>query len=194
MTVEPEGISRHRTNAPNRVYYFDIGTGIWQGTATFRVTSWRRFMDSRAGLTNKVLVTAMHVIERLTGALRQHSTIVAKPNEGDFGVAHNVVRLSKFGVTMYLLEEQYVLDGNGIGVVVHGHERLGFVPGLFTRTFTYSAEIRDGGMAATYQMPLLGASWIGNYQVAADRQSISAELVCDWGRATEDTRRISAPA
>ncbi|QES51889.1 hypothetical protein DEJ50_32625 [Streptomyces venezuelae] len=185
---------RHRTTAPNHVYYFDIGAGIWQGKATFRVTSWRRLMRSRIGFTNKLLVTTMHIIERLTGAPRQDSTIVAKPNVGEFGRADNVLRISKFGLTVYLLDEQYVLESNGTGVTVHGKERLGPVPGLLTRTFTYSAEIRDEGMAATYRMPLLGALWIADYQVAADRQSVFAELVCDWGKATEETHRVSAPS
>lgn len=193
VTMEPEGIPRHRTNAPNHVYYFDIGTGTWHGKATFRVTSWRGLMRSRIGLTYKLLATAMHTVERLTGAPRQSSTIVPKPDEGEFGVADNVVRISKFGATLYLLKERYVLDSNGTGVVVHGNERLGPVPGLLTRTFDYSAEIRDEGMAATYQMPLLGAPWVANYQVAADRQSLFAELLCDWGRATEETRRVGAP-
>lgn len=49
-------------------------------------------------------------------------------------------------------------------------------------------------MAATYSMPLLGALWSADFQVAADRQSLFAELLCDWGRATEETRRVSAPA
>ncbi|MFF8381871.1 hypothetical protein ACF07V_37925 [Streptomyces sp. NPDC015661] len=194
MTMEPEGIPRHRTNAPHHVSYFDIGTGTWQGTAAFRVTSWRRLMRSRIGWTNKLLVTAMHTIELLTGAPRQDSNIVAKPDEGEFGRADNVVRISKFGVTLYLLEEQYVLASNGTGVTVNGHERLGPVPGLRTRTFTHSAEVRDEGMAATYRMPLLGTPWTGNHQVAPDRRSIFAELPCDWGRATEDTRRVGAPA
>ncbi|MEV5969756.1 hypothetical protein [Streptomyces sp. NPDC051921] len=194
MTTEPEGITRHRTNAPNHVYYFDIGTGVWRGKATFRVTSWPRLMRSRIGLTNKLLATVMHVVELLTGAPEQESTIVAKPEEGEFGVADNVVKISKFGMSLYLLEEQYVLDSNGTGVVVHGKERLGPVPGVLTRTFTYSAEIRDEGMAATYRMPLLGSPWIANYQVATDRQSLFAELLCDWGRVTEETRRVGAPA
>ncbi|MEU9998410.1 hypothetical protein [Streptomyces sp. NPDC050848] len=194
VTMEPEGIPRHRTTAPNHVYYFDIGTGIWQGIATFRVTSWRRLMRSRIGLMNKLLATSMHVVERLTGVPRQESTIVAKPDVGEFGRADNVVRISKFGVTLYLLEEQYVLHSDGTGVTVNGDERLGPVPGLLTRTFTYSAEIRDEGMAATYRMPLLGALWIANYQVAPDRQSLFAELVCDWGRVTEDTRLVGPPA
>ncbi|CAM5651918.1 hypothetical protein SNARM312S_00015 [Streptomyces narbonensis] len=138
VTMEPEGIPRHLTNAPNRVYYFDIGTGTWHGKATFRVTSWRRLRRSRIGLTNKLLVTAMHVVERLTGAPKQESTIVAKPNEGEFGQDDNVVRISKFGVTLYLLEERYVLHSDGIGVTVLGDERLGPVPRLLTRSFTYS--------------------------------------------------------
>jgi hypothetical protein len=62
------------------------------------------------------------------------------------------------------------------------------------RTFTYSAEIRDEGMATPCRMPLLGIPRIANYQVAADRQSIFAELLCDWGRESEHTQRISVPA
>lgn len=192
--MEPEGIPRNRTTAPNHVYYFDIGTGTWRGKATFRVTDWRRLMSSRIGFTNKLLATAMHVIELLTGAPQQDSKITAKPDEGEFGEADNVLRISKFGVTLYLLEEQYVLASNGTGVNIRARERLGPVPGLFTRSFTYTAEISDEGRAATYHMPLLATPWIGKYRVAADRQSIFAELLCDWGRATEDTRRISAPA
>ncbi|MFF0748013.1 hypothetical protein [Streptomyces sp. NPDC004267] len=194
MTMEPEGIPRHRTNAPNHVYYFDIGTGIWHGKATFRVTSWHRLRQSRIGLRNKLFATAMHTVELLTGAPRQSSTIVAKPDEGEFGVAHNVVRISKFGVTLYLLKEEYVLESDGTGVTVNGNEQLGPLPGLFARKFTYSAVIRDEGTAATYHMPLLGTPWVANYQVSADRQSLFAELVCDWGRATEETHRVGAPA
>ncbi|MFF0558989.1 hypothetical protein [Streptomyces sp. NPDC004266] len=33
-----------------------------------------------------------------------------------------------------------------------------------------------------------------NYQVAADRRRVVAEWVCEWGTASEDTRRIGAPA
>ncbi|MFD7977414.1 hypothetical protein [Streptomyces sp. NPDC059071] len=194
MTTEHEGVPRNRTSAPNHVYYFDIGTGTWQGKATFRITSWRRLLRSRIGVTHKLLAIAMHVVELLVGPARQHSVIVAKPDEGEFGQADNVLTISKFGVTLYLLDEQYVLESNGTGVTVRAKERLGPVPGLLTRRFTYSAEISDGGMAATYRMPLLGALWIANYRVSPDRQSLFAELLCDWGRATEETGRVSAPA
>ncbi|MFB7512647.1 hypothetical protein [Streptomyces sp. NPDC056144] len=194
MTTQPEETPRQRTTAPNHVYYFDIGTGVWRGTASFRVTDWRLFLRSRIGLKNKLLAASMHAVERLTGMPRQESTIVAKPEVGEFGRADNVVRISKFGVTLYLLEEQYVLHRDGIGVTINGKEQLGPVPRLLTRTFTYTAQIRDEGMAATYQMPLLGADWTADYQVTPDRRSLSAVLVCAWGRAAEDTRLISKPA
>ncbi|MEU5216645.1 hypothetical protein AB0G79_10655 [Streptomyces sp. NPDC020807] len=181
-------------NAPNHVYYFDIGTGLWRGTASFRVTDWRRFLRSRIGLVNKLLVVSMHTVEAVTGVPRQSSTIVARPEVGEFGRADNVVRISKFGVTLYLLKEQYVLHKDGVGVTIHGNEQLGPVPHLLTRRFTYTAQIRDGGMAATYQMPLLGADWTADYQVSEDRKHLVAELLCDWGRATEDTRFMGKTA
>ncbi|ARZ72504.1 hypothetical protein SMD11_6928 [Streptomyces albireticuli] len=34
--------------APSHVYYFAVGTGVWRGTFTFRVTSWRRFLGPGA--------------------------------------------------------------------------------------------------------------------------------------------------
>lgn len=177
--------------APSHVYYFSVGAGTWQGTFTFHVTSWSRFRKARElGLKNQLLVIAMHMTQRITGGSRLDSTIVAKPSSGAFGEADNVVRLSKFGVTLYLLQERYVLDPDGSTVTVHAEERFGPLPKILTRTFTYPAEIRDAGMASTYHMPLLGAPWTANYQVGPDRRTLSGELVCDWARATERATRV----
>ncbi|MEU1676752.1 hypothetical protein ABZ752_32645 [Streptomyces roseifaciens] len=186
------------TTAPSHVYYFEVGAGAWRGTFTFRVTSWRRFLRAREiGAKNRLLVIALCVAQGLTGASRLDSTIVAKPREGDFGEADNTVRLSKFGVTLYLLQERYVLDPDGRKVIVHADEQFGPVPKVLARTFTYPAEIRETGMASTYHMPLLGTAWTATYQVAADRRALAGELVCDWAKATEkaarSTRSTRAP-
>jgi hypothetical protein len=179
-------------DAPSHVYYFDVGTGVWRGKFTFRVTSWRRFLRAGdIGLMNRLLVVAMRLTQLLTGAARLDSTIVAKPHAGAFGEADNTVRLSKFGVSLYLLRERYVLDPDGSGVTVHAGERFGPFPGILTRTYTYPAEIRDAGLASTYHMPLLGTAWTATYHVGADRRSLAGELVCDWARATENARRVN---
>jgi hypothetical protein len=180
------------TKAPSHTYYFDIGAGVWLGRFTFDVTSWQRLMRSDIGKVNQLLVVMMHTVQLLTGAAKLDSTVVAKPDEGDFGQADNVVKLSKFGVTLYLLKETYVLDRDGSAVTVHAAERFGPVPRILSRSFTYPAEIRDEGMASTYHMPLLGAPWTATYQVAADRRHLSGELVCEWARATENASRVSA--
>ncbi|ARZ71783.1 hypothetical protein M1P56_13065 [Streptomyces sp. HU2014] len=178
--------------APSHVYYFAVGTGVWRGTFTFRVTSWRRFLGARGlGGLNRLLVVAMCGTRLVTGASRLDSTIVARPDAGDFGEADNTVRLSAFGVPLYLLRERYVLDPDGTRVTVHAHERFGPLPRVMTRTFAYPAEIREAGMASTYHMPLLGTAWTATYHVGADRRSLAGELVCDWARATERARRVT---
>ncbi|QES46968.1 hypothetical protein DEJ50_02975 [Streptomyces venezuelae] len=167
-----------------------MGVGDWEGRFTFRVTSWPRFRRTRVGLRNRALVVAMVLAQRLTGPPRLESTIVADPSAGAFGVADNVVRLSTFGVTLYLLKERYLLAPDGTSVTVEAHEQFGPVPGIVTRTFGYPAEIQPSGLGSTYHMPLLGSPWTATYEVGADRQSLAGQLVCDWARATENVRRI----
>ena len=178
--------------APSHVYYFSTGTGTWRGTFAFRVTSWRLLRQHRIGIVNGLLVYAMHASQRLTGRSRLDSTIVARPDEGTFGVAENVVRLSKLRLTLYLLRERYVLDPDGTRVTVYATERFGAVPGVLTRSFTYPAEIRDGGRASTYHMPLLGDQWTARYQVAADCRQLAGSLVCPWGQAVEAASKIGS--
>ncbi|MEU9378109.1 hypothetical protein AB0D94_30720 [Streptomyces sp. NPDC048255] len=186
------GSTPSRSDAPSHIYYFDVGAGDWQGEFTFRVTSWQRLRSARGiGLRNRALVVAMALTQRLTGASRLESTIVATPSAGAFGVADNVVRVSKFGVTLYLLKERYLLAPDGRGVTVEADEQFSPVPGILTRKFTYPAEIQPSGMGSTYHMPLLGSPWTATYQVGADRQSLAGELVCDWAKATENARRVS---
>ncbi|MGW0751392.1 hypothetical protein [Streptomyces sp. NPDC002587] len=186
------GDAPSRSDAPSHIYYFDVGAGGWQGEFTFRVTSWRRLRTTRGiGLRNRALVVAMALTQRLTGASRLESTIIASPSAGAFGVADNVVRVSKFGVTLYLLKERYLLAPDGRGVTVEANEQFSPVPGILTRKFTYPAEIQPSGMGSTYHMPLLGSPWTATYRVGADRRSLAGELVCDWAKATENARRVS---
>jgi hypothetical protein len=178
-------------SAPSHVYYFSIGAGAWRGAFTFRVTSLPTLLASRIGLVNCSLAVVMDLVQRSTGQSRIDSTIVAKPDEGAFGVAENVVRISKFGLTLYLLRERYVLDPDGTGVTVEAAERFGPVSRLLSRTFTYPAKIYDGGMASTYYMPLLGSQWTATYRVAASRQQLSGALSCPWAEATETADRVA---
>ena len=181
-------MSDARAILASHVYYFDIGAGVWRGAFTFHITSWRRLTQSRIGIKNQILAMAMHITQRSIGASRLDSTIVPKPEEGAFGVAENAVKISKLGVPLYVLRERYLLDGDGVRVTVDARERFGPLPYLLTRTFTYSAEIRDGGMGSTYHMPLLGSRWTATYQVGPDRGTLEGELKCDWARATERAR------
>lgn len=180
-----------QSSPPSHIYCFDVGAGVWRGNFTFQVTSWPRLLRSDIGPVNRILVTAMHVGQLATGSCRLDSTIVAKPSAGEFGEAVNTVRLSRFGVTLYELNERYSLDADGRRVVVYAHERFGPLPGVLTRRFTYPAEIRDHGMGSTYHMPLLGAPWTATYDVADDRRALSGKLVCDWAEATEAAARTS---
>jgi len=173
----------------SHVYYFDVGAGVWRGAFTFQVTSWRRLIRGRIGLKHQLLGVAMHVAQRVGGASRLESTIVPRPDEGAFGVAENAVKISKLGVPLYLLWERYVLAGDGVQVTVEATERFGPLPRILTRSFVYPAEIRDGGMASTYYMPLLGSEWTATYQVASDRRSLAGELVSDWAIASERAQR-----
>ena len=163
---------------------------MWRGSFAFRVTSWRVLRKRRIGLVNGLLVRVMHVSQRLAGESKLDSTIVAKPDEGTFGVAENVVRISKLRLTLYLLRERYVLDPDGTRVEVEAVERFGPLPGVLTRSFTYPAEIRDGGKASTYHMPLLGDQWTATYHVANDGRHLAGSLVCPWAEAVEEAGKV----
>ncbi|TCO33005.1 hypothetical protein EV652_1034 [Kribbella steppae] len=174
----------------SHVYYFEVGAGVWRGNFTFHVTSWRRLTQSRVGLKHQLLVLAMHVTQRIGGAARLDSTILPQPTEGEFGVAENTVKISKLGFPLYLLRERYLLSGDGVGVTVEAAEQFGPLPRFMTRTFVYQAEIRDGGMASIYFMPLLGDEWTATYHVGSDRKTLKGDLVCDWARAKEVAQRV----
>jgi hypothetical protein len=173
----------------SQAYYFMIGKGTWRGGFSFRITSWRGFLGTKIGLKNHLLLLGMQA-SQLLGESRIDSSLWARPEEGVAGVAGNTVRISKLGLTLYLLKETYTLSADGSDVAVHAHERFGPLPFLLNNEKRHPAVIHVGGMSSTYYIPLLGADWIANYTVAADRGHIDGHLMCPWAEARETIHKI----
>ena len=106
-------------------------------------------------------------------------------------VVGNEVRITKLGITLYLLNERYLLHGDCRQVTVQSHERFGPVPFLFNVSKEHPAEILDEGRRALYYIPLLGADWVGDYRVSDDHNHIRSVLTCPWGEAVEDIERVT---
>lgn len=174
----------------NHTYYYDVGVGDWTGHFGFRVTSWRTFFKASIGLKNRLLVLAMAVTSRVLGRSLIVSRLEPAGREGDADVVANDVRITKFGVTLYLLRERYHLNPDCRQVWVKSQERFGPIPFLFNTTKEHPAEIMDGGMRSVYYMPLLGTDWEGRYTVQPDRNHIDAVLVCPWAEASEVISRV----
>jgi len=133
----------------------------------------------------------MVVIQKVLGSLTILSTLRAFPAWGQAGVATNVVRIRKLGLTLYLLQEQYELHPNGSDLLVHSKERIGPIPFLFRSTKRHPARIDAQGWHATYlDMPLLGTLWTGHYQVLEDEDHIDAKLTCRWASTSEVIARF----
>lgn len=179
------------SNKDNQVYYLEVGKGEWLGEFSFAVTSWDRFRQERIGLRNRLLVLSMRIMQKLFGPGRITSVLKAYPNEGEIGVATNVVRIHKFGLTLYLLNETYALHADGTNVTVKANDRFGPIPFLFRESKEYPAVIHSGGLSSTYYMPLLGTSWNCNYQIKADKNHVEALLKCEWAQATEVIHRTA---
>ena len=73
---------------------------------------------------------------------------------------------------------------------MHAHERFGPIPFLLRHEKRHPATIHADGMSSTYYIPLLGADWIANYTVHADRTHIDGLLTCSWAEATETIRKL----
>jgi len=136
----------------------------------------------------------MHLTLSLFGRARLASIVTAMPQKGPAGEATNWVRISKFGVTLYLLTERYDLDPDGTRVHVVSDERFGPIPFLFKVHKEAPARIKAKGMGAVYQIPLLGGNWIGDYSVQADRNHLHARLECPWAFAEEEVARVGSGA
>jgi hypothetical protein len=171
--------------APNRVYYFELGRGSWHGSFTFRVTSWRGFRRARIGLRDRFLVLLLSVFTRAFGRSGIESEMSAAPDEGRFGVARNRLRIDRFGITLYLAQEEYVLDPDGTGVEVLASERFGPIPFLFRDRKRFTAVIHEGGHDSTYAMPLLGTDWTARYHLDPAGRHIDGRIEGAWGEAHE---------
>ena len=176
----------------NQIYYFEIGKGRWQGVFSFRVTDREAYEKSPLTLKQRFLVRGMEVTHRLTGDSRIDSDVWARAEEGIAGVAGNTVRISRFGITLYLLRETYTLDENGADVAVHAHERFGPIPFLFKVEKRHPAVIHADGMSSTYFIPLLGAEWTSTYTVHSDRTHINGLLTCTWAEAHEIIHKVES--
>jgi hypothetical protein len=135
--------------ADNQIYYFWVGRGSWQGQFSFHIHDWQAFWSDRLGLKNRCLALCMVLVQKIAGPSAIFSTILAFPAWGPRGVATNEVCIKKFGVTLYLLREQYVLNPDGTMVFVHSRERFGPVPFLFRATKRHPARIHERGQSAT---------------------------------------------
>jgi hypothetical protein len=176
--------------ADNHTYYFAIGEGVWRGHFSFRLTDRDALKRSRIGLKNRLLVAGLSLTQRLFGDSRIDSEIVASPDEGDFGVARNVVRISRFRITLYLVRESYTLDRDGRGVTVNSKDRFGPIPFLFRGSNRYPAEIHTGGLTSTYYMPLLATDWTAKYEISPDRRNIAGVLRCAFCECTERMAKL----
>ena len=184
---EPGGPERRA----NYVYYFEVGMGgssghgVWKGHFHFQITSWRRFWSAALSVKNRVLVLGMHFIMKLFGKSRIYSRLEGSAAAGDAGIVTNFVRITRFGLALYTLHEQYVLHPDGRQVQVDSEERFGPMPFLFNETKHHPAEILKGGMESVYYMPLLGAQWTARYTVRTDREHIDSVMKCEWAQAEE---------
>src|SRR3954469_21877911 len=174
----------------SQTYYFEIGAGQWRGSFSFRITDSDRYKRSSLTRKQRLLVRGMALTHRLTGNSRIDSDVWARPEDGVAGVAGNTVRISRFGITLYLLRETYTLAENGRDIAVHAHERFGPIPFLLRNEKRHPAAIHADGMSSTYYIPLLGADWVASYTVHEDRTHIDGVLTCAWAPATETIHKL----
>ena len=174
----------------NVTYYFEIGRGLWSGDFRFDIVSWQNFSADNIGFKNRFLALGMFIVVKLLGNGKITSLVEGFPDRGEVGVAANDVRISKFGVTLYLLKEQYILNPDGRQVWVQSRERFGPIPFLFNLKKEHPAEILDSGMHSVYYIPLLGTEWVGRYTVREDHDHIDSHMTCKWGEAYEVIDRV----
>jgi hypothetical protein len=170
--------------------YYQNGLGIWRGSFRFKVTNWDTLRSSRIGLTNRFLVLSMVVTMGLFGKAYIWSRLTRRSNSGD--TVGNEVRISRMGLTLYFLEEQYDLDRDCRQVWVRSKERFGPVPFLFNVKKEHPAEVLSDGFQAIYYIPLLGTDWVGDYRVSDDKNHIRSVLTCPWGEAEEVIDRVAS--
>lgn len=173
----------------NEIYYYEVGKGEWTGEFWFGVTNWSEFWKSKIRFSNRFLILAMALTIKLLKRGYIHSRISAFPDAGAAGIASNSYLVYRLGLTLFLSNEDYILDPNGSNVVVKAKERFGPIPFLFHDYVEYPATIHEGGMSSTYYLPMLDSRWVAQYQVREDRNQVFGVLECNWGRAEEIMNR-----
>jgi hypothetical protein len=176
----------------NQVYYLDIGVGDWSGRFTFEITDWSAFRRADLGLVDRLLTLWLVGALRMVGWGAITSTLARLDHPGSQVRVRNHVRVHRFGVGLYVLEETYTLSEDGSGVAVDAHERFGPVPFLFRRHKRHTAMVLDDGMRAVYALPLLGAQWTAVYRVGPDRRHIDSTLRSAWAEAHERISKRTA--
>lgn len=171
------------------LYYLSAGVGHWRGSFRFRVTSWRLLRAARIGAMHVLLAAGMHAVQRVTGAATIDSVIEALDATGERPIARNAVRVRRFGVALYTLDETYTLASDGRSVTVDARERFGPIPFLFRNAKRHGAVIGEDGQSSRYEMPLLGAPWVAEYELSPDRREIRGRLWSSWGEASELMRK-----
>jgi hypothetical protein len=169
----------------NQIYYFEVGRGQWRGKYYFVIDSWKGFRKSPMPFKYKLLVIMMHFVSKIFGHSAIRSLITATPEMQEKGVANNNYRVSKFGITLFFSNEDYLLDANGSDVMVKPNERFGPIPFLFREHDPYRAVIHDQGISSTYYIILLSDHWIGQYQVSPDKRHVVGILKNGWATVTE---------
>lgn len=176
-------------DCPAREYYFEVGPGRWEGTFDFRVTDWRAFLGASVGVVDRLLVVAMAATVALLGAATITSRVEAHPDRGEAGVATNDIRVTKLGLPLYTLAEEYRLAGNCRDVTVVVEERFGPIPGVLENGKEHPAAVAPGPQTV-YDVPLLGVDWSGRVEPAADRDRIAGEFTCRWAVVNEELGRV----
>jgi hypothetical protein len=177
----------------NRDYYFHVGVGDWSGTFTFRVTNLAAFWHERLSLKNRLLGLGLIIIFGVLKSARIDSTMRGFPDQGESGSAYNLVRISRFGITLFLLRETYTMHPDGEGVFVQSLEEFGPSPVSIGAQMRYPARVEAGGMHTLYFMPLLSAQWTGDYHVAPSLRHLDSVLECAWAEAEEHIDKVSPP-
>jgi Family of unknown function (DUF5995) len=175
----------------NRTYYLHVGVGNWTGAFTFALTDFRAFRAARLGFVDRFLVLSMAALMAVVRRAKISSVLESFPDQGAAGTVINDVRVTLAGIPLYTLSEEYVLSGDGAEVFVNSRERFGPIPFLFNRRKRHPAVVDQGGMHATYFIPLLGDNWIGDYHVHPDGNHINSKLTCPWAEATEEIERVA---
>lgn len=169
----------------NQIYYFEVGRGQWHGQYSFVINSWKGFRKSTMPLKYKFLVIMMNLVNKIFGISKIRSVITATAEMQEAGIANNDYRVTKFGITLFYSNENYVLNPNGSDVLVKPHERFGPIPFLFREDDEYPAKIHAAGMSSTYYIKLLSDNWIGKYTVAEDKKHVKGVLYNGWATVVE---------